>query len=311
MSEPTPSLSVIMSVFNGASFLKAALESVLNQTYTDFEFLIIDDGSTDPRCAEILDRFAKSDSRIHLKCRENRGLPATLNELAEMARAPWLVRMDADDICDPERFEKQMRYLKEHPNVDVLGTWVLVIDEDGRPIHPAEMPLKHEAIDDTNLDGRAGLVHPTVIMRKTKFIEVGGYDTAYTVAQDLDLWLRLGEVARMANVPEPLLQYRINATAISSQKSDQQATLARKACVAAWARRDLPERSVKHVISRPSTDRASRRDFALKWGWQAWNAGYRTTARYMFAKALRIDPLSLASWKGMIFGMLRRPKPDQ
>ena len=142
----TPAISVLMPVYNAAPYLAEAIESILNQTFTDFEFLIIDDGSTD-RSAEIVNAYARKEERIRFLSRENRGLPATLNELASMARAPLLARMDADDISTPDRFEKQVAFLADSPDVIVAGGQPLFCDEAMRPVYVARVPVNHEKID--------------------------------------------------------------------------------------------------------------------------------------------------------------------
>lgn len=217
-ASPVPALSVAMSVFNGERFLVPAIESVLGQTHRDFEFLILDDGSRDCTRA-IIARYAAQDARIRPIFRENRGLIASLNELLATARAPLVARMDADDVCLPERFERQIAFLHAHPDVGVLGTWTDDIDESDAP-HDVEAPphpVSHEGFLAAIDRGEPLLCHPAVMYRKAVVLGAGGYHAAFRHCEDLDLWLRLAPVTRFANLPERLLRYRHYTSQVSSR----------------------------------------------------------------------------------------------
>jgi len=207
--QPAPPLSVAMSVYNGERFLAAAIESVLAQTFTDYEFLILDDGSSDATPA-ILQDYAQRDRRIRPIIRENRGLVASLNQLLSEARAPLVARMDADDICLPERFARQIAFMAEHPDHGVVGSWSTDIDEnDGRwPIDGADHPVTHEDFLHNIRFGGPLLVHPAVMFRRAIVHDQGGYHAAFLHCEDLDLWLRLASVTKIANIPERLIRYR-------------------------------------------------------------------------------------------------------
>jgi glycosyltransferase involved in cell wall biosynthesis len=212
----TPRISVAMSVYNNASYLAQAIESILAQTFTAFEFLIVDDGSTDGS-GEIIDRFAADDSRIRPIHQANAGLIASLNRMIAEARAPLIARMDGDDIALPERFARQVMFLDANPDIGVLGTGCTCIDEDGRP-----SSHKFDNVttpDDVLADLKNGppLCHPSVMMRRDAVRAVGGYHRAYTHCEDYDLWLRLSENVRMANLPERLLLYRQSETQVSNR----------------------------------------------------------------------------------------------
>jgi len=218
-----PALSVVMSVYNGKAYLRAAIDSVLAQTFSDFEFIIIDDGSTDG-CGPMLDAIAPTDPRIRLVRRENRGLIASLNEGCGMARAPLIARMDGDDICRPHRFQTQIDYMQQHPECVVLSSRVLYVDSAGWPIGEQYRNTTHEQIEDA-LWGRgdgAGMSHPGVMMRAAAFRSVGGYRDAYPDAEDYELWLRMAEAGRLANLPEVLLDYRYHANSVSQQRAVRQ-----------------------------------------------------------------------------------------
>ena len=198
-----------MSVYNGARFLDAAIESVLAQTLGDFEFLILDDGSTDDSRA-IVERWAARDPRIVPIARENRGLVASLNELLARARAPIVARMDADDICHPERFAKQHAFLAAHPDHGIVGSWRedIGVHEEPCPVGVDDPPVTHADVLATIARGQPVLAHPTVMARRDLMRAAGGYHAAFRHCEDLDLWLRMADMTKIANLPERLLRYR-------------------------------------------------------------------------------------------------------
>lgn len=212
-----PAVSVAMSVFNNARFLPAAIDSILAQTFGDFEFLIVDDGSTDGS-SEILDRHAASDARIRILRQSNRGLIASLNRLLDEAAAPLIARMDGDDISLPDRFARQVAFLDSHPDHGVVGTWSSDIDEHDQPwpaIFP-DPPTDHDKL--LALAGRQTLLcHTSVMMRRDLVRAVGGYRPAFRHCEDLDLWLRLAEVSRIRSIPERLVRYRHSPEQISER----------------------------------------------------------------------------------------------
>lgn len=305
--EKTPQISVIMPVYNAAPYLAEAIESVLSQTFTDFEFLIHDDGSTDGS-ADILHTYAAQDARIILSTGANKGVSAARNILQNKARGEFFAVMDADDICLPDRFEKQVAYLDAHPDCVVLGARELTIDHKGRPIIALNIPLTHEEIDSYNLRGLTSIRHPTAMMRRSAVLKCGGYDESYKAAGDQELWLRMGEIGRLANLPDVVLKYRVHDSSISGSKPDLQRQMCRQACEAAWARRGLSNTRFDYNNWRMADTPASRCEFYLRYGWQARNSGYNATARHYFIKALKLSPFSQDVWKGIIFGILRHKK---
>lgn len=213
----SPAITVAMSVYNCSRFLDAAIGSVRRQTFTDFEFLILDDGSTDGS-DDIARHHAAQDSRIRVIARENRGLIASLNELLDQARAPLFARMDADDICRQDRFARQVAFLEANPDHGVIGTWTEDIDEFDRPFVATapEHPITCAEVLAV-IEQRSPLSHPTVMARRDILREVGGYHVAYRHCEDYDLWLRLASVTKLANIPERLLSYRHYANQISNR----------------------------------------------------------------------------------------------
>ena len=212
-----PRISVAMSVYNNAPYLALAIESILAQTFGDFEFLIVNDGSTDGS-GEIIDRYARDDARIRPLHQENRGLIASLNRMLEESRAPIIARMDGDDIALPTRFERQISYLDSNPGCGVVGTWATCIDETGavrQEICP-DHPTTHEAFLG-KLETGPLLCHPSVMMRRQIVRGAGGYHAAYRHCEDYDLWLRLSERTKICSLPERLLLYRHSDSQVSTR----------------------------------------------------------------------------------------------
>lgn len=226
-----------MSVYNGERFLDEAIASVRAQTFEDFELLVLDDGSTDGS-RTIVERHARQDTRIRPILRENRGLIASLNQLLEEARGPLLARMDADDVCLPHRFERQIAFLAAHPDYAVVGSAALDIDVDGGPcfaVPDHDPPLTHDDVL-AEIERRTPLCHPAVMARRDVLLAAGGYHRAYRHCEDYDLWLRIATFARIGNIAEPLLKYRRSPDQISSRHTVEQ-TIGAAIAVAAYHER--------------------------------------------------------------------------
>lgn len=212
--ESKPVVSVIMPVFNGINYLKMAIDSVLCQSYTDFEFLIIDDGSTEDIGAVVL---SYQDSRIRFFSRENRGLGNTLNELTNKAISEYIFRMDADDICSSTRLEQQMDFMLRNPDVVMCGGGIRYVVDD--IFLPAFSPvIGDREIRSALLQGRFPICHPAIVFRKSAFIKVGGYRLG-GAGEDLDFFLRMMEVGRVENVSSNVLNYRISSGSLALKKS--------------------------------------------------------------------------------------------
>jgi glycosyltransferase involved in cell wall biosynthesis len=196
-------VSVVMPVYNGEQYLEKAIKSVLTQTFSDFEFVIINDGSTDDT-ARIL--MSQDDPRIRIIENENRsGVAYSLNKGIMASRGDLIVRQDADDISLPMRFERQVAYLDTHLEVGVLGTWFQSMDETGEIGGEEKKYLDHTMIEWTSLFA-CPMAHPTVAMRKALIQDVGGYRAYET--EDYDLWARLLDKTLFANFPESLVLHR-------------------------------------------------------------------------------------------------------
>ncbi|UOE93872.1 glycosyltransferase [Alkalihalobacillus sp. LMS39] len=202
-----PQITVLMSVFNDEQFLAQSIESILQQSYTNFDFLIFDDASNDGS-KKILEHYAELDKRIKLIInKENKGLSYNLAEGVKLAKSPWIARMDADDIAVKNRLEIQMNYIKSNPTVDILGSYVNDIDALGEIIELRKVPTTHDRI--SNLIWTCPFIHPSVIFRKESIIKAGNYNKKLRRRQDYDLWFRcLDSNLVFANIDMPLLYYR-------------------------------------------------------------------------------------------------------
>ncbi|MBI4781803.1 MAG: glycosyltransferase [Oscillatoriophycideae cyanobacterium NC_groundwater_1537_Pr4_S-0.65um_50_18] len=300
-----PAISVLMPVYNGDRYLTEAVESVLAQTFTDFEFLIIDDGSTD-RSLQILQQYAAQDDRIRLISRENRGLIATLNQMLELAQGEFLARMDADDIAVGDRFAAQLEFLRQHPDYVCVGGAFALMDAQGRTVLPLEMPETNDEIQQAILSGRTIINHPCAMIRRQALEAIGGYDTAMVTVEDLDMLLRLGEVGKLANLKQMVLKYRFHMESVSAKRSEFQHQMAQEACRRAWQRRGITgEFAAEMPWYRPGRDRPSRQSFFHRYGWWAFNNGWRSTAASSALRAIALQPITPESWKLLACALIK------
>jgi glycosyltransferase involved in cell wall biosynthesis len=211
----SPKISVIMSVYNCEKYLKESVDGILSQTFSDFEFIIINDGSAD-KSREILESY--KDSRIRLFNNQNKGLTKSLNEAIGYSNGEYIARMDADDISLPERFEKQIKFLDANPECAMCGTWAEFIDEDGKYLRDYNTPVTDSEIKKEILFHNP-FIHPSVMIRKSVFEKVGLYDTSFRYAQDYELWTRIAIKFKTGNIPEKLLRYRLLKEGITKSKN--------------------------------------------------------------------------------------------
>lgn len=216
-----PKVSVVMSVYNGERLVKEAVDSILNQTFTDFEFIIIDDGSAD-HSSEILFEKAKLDKRIHVVVnQENIGLTKSLNKALSLANGKYIARMDADDVSLPERLAKQVNFLETHPEIGVLGTGVQIVDGYGNTSQTWQFSTQHGVLR-WCLCFFNPIVHPSVMMRRQIVERAGGYSSDTMFAQDYDLWRRLSGVTRLSNLQDVLLHLRKHDANVSNVHISEQ-----------------------------------------------------------------------------------------
>jgi len=214
-----PKVSVLMAVHNGEKFVQEAIASLYGQTYQDFELIVVDDGSTDGT-PEVLQQVKDSRTFIYRNA-ENQGLTKSLNKGLRLCRGDYVARMDADDVSAPERFARQVAFLEGHPDVALVGTPYHHIDAQGTVTAQIEVPSEddqiREALKEKNCFG-----HGTIMARRSALVACGGYDERFVWAQDYDLWLRMAEKHRLANLGEPLYYWRSTEECISHAKRQEQ-----------------------------------------------------------------------------------------
>ncbi len=197
-----PAITVLMPVYNAERFLAIAIESILGQTFTDFEFLIIDDCSTD-KSVEIVHSY--NDARIrYYRNEKNLGISPTLNKGVELATAPLIARMDSDDISYPERLHTQYDFIQANPDGALYSCWVKVVDQDGRFMRQDNFNSRFYYY---NLTFICWIYHPTIIFRKKEIMEIGMYTVPY--AEDFELFWQISRRFKIYNVPAVLLDYRV------------------------------------------------------------------------------------------------------
>lgn len=230
-----PKISVIMSVYNSQEYLKDAVESILNQSFREFEFLIIDDNSND-ESLKILESF--KDKRIKLfKQNENKGLTFNLNFLIKNSQAPFIARMDADDIAERERLKLQYEFLIANPKFDLIGAKARIIDEKNDLKQKIEVPTSFDQVL-SKIFLQNVFVHPTLMFTKNSILDVGLYDEKFKKAQDYHLIFRyIFKNYKITNLDEYLLNYRIHQNSISSSSTEEQEKYAIMALL--WAYKNV------------------------------------------------------------------------
>lgn len=214
-------ISVVMPVYNSEKFLPSAIESILNQSYNKYEFLIFNDASSD-NSKEIINNYLKLDSRIKFyNSSVNKGYSYWLNESLKYIRSDYLVRMDADDVSDLYRFEKQYNFLKKNQEYSVVGSFIKIIDENDRLIRKSKYPITNDGIK-RHLKNFSTFAHPSTMINVTYLNKIGGYRTIFEPAEDYDLWTRLSIISKMHNIPQYLLNYRQHISSVSIQRKEEQ-----------------------------------------------------------------------------------------
>ena len=210
-----------MSVYNGSNFLDQAIDSVLKQTFTDFEFIIVDDTSTDSSL-EIISNWALKDSRIKIiKNNQNLGLTKSLNKAIGQASGEYLARIDVDDICYPERLEKQVNFLDVNQNCALVGSWAEIINDKNDELRTIKYPTAPSDLK-KDLIKYNPFFHSSVMMRKKALAEVGLYDESFRFAQDYELYFRIAQKYDIANIPSILIKYREVRDSITISKNREQ-----------------------------------------------------------------------------------------
>ena len=280
-----PKVTVLLPVFNADAFLREAVESILAQSYTNFELLAINDGSTD-HSREILASF--SDSRLKIIDNDfNRGLVYTLNRGIDLAKGIYIARMDADDIALSERLELQTRYLDETPNVALVGGQAEFIDSKNKTFMFCKVPQTHDEIISQIFSCNC-FIHPSVMFRANIVRDLGGYCHDALNAEDYDLWLRIIENHDVANLSEILVRYRIHPNQVSQRKLRLQRTVADSTRFSALKRCKLKGRVPSWITAAHSTSwqRLCGKTPSVGADYCAWIDTYRAMGRNDLAQQL-------------------------
>ncbi|MDO8424096.1 MAG: glycosyltransferase [bacterium] len=257
-----PKISVIMPVLNGEKYLREAIESILGQSFDDFEFIIINDGSVD-KTEEII-RSYKDARIVYIKNDKNLGLSRSFNIGINATKGLYIARMDADDISLPDRFKKQMEFLKTHPDIEIVGGKALLINKAGKKIGKLNKPETHVEIKWQSLFSTP-LIHPTVMARAT-VLKDNLYDETLYNSEDYELWSRLIFQAgvKLANLPEPVLKYRVYPESFTQSLSFNKRQTSAMNAIANIERYTLlsgPEKEI--IIRKPHTLREVGMVFGL------------------------------------------------
>lgn len=298
-----PEVSVLVPVYNAATYLRSAVQSILRQSFTDFELIAVDDGSSDDS-KRILDTLAASDSRIRVISRPNTGIVGALNDALDASRGEFIARMDADDIALPTRFSEQLAYLRAHPECVALGTAVQIIDSAGRVVDWHAPSGAHEEIEAELLKGNGGaLYHPTAMFRADALRAVNGYDPEFCKAEDVDLYLRLSRTGKLANLPTAGLQYRHHLKSTNFLHREKQAALLRRILARERRWRNLPE--LEAPLSGHSDLPLGR--LHARWACTALAHGKRSTAiRHGLAGVLK-GATDRECWRALTYVLTARP----
>ncbi|HAA14535.1 MAG TPA: glycosyl transferase [Cytophagales bacterium] len=245
--DQTPLVSVVMPVYNAEQYLREAMESILAQTYQHFEFIILNDGSTDSS-KEIIDSY--EDSRlVKVHHTTNMNYVVRLNEGLERAQGKYVARMDSDDIAHPDRFAKQVAFLEKNPDYGICGSWFETIN------HPTESHVEnYTAHEDLvlHLFDRVPFAHPSVMMRAQVLKEHRlEYSNDFAGTEDYHLWVRLSRVTKMANLPEHLLKYRFHEHQVSTLHADAQKKHTyniRKSILSYWMETEATDEMTAHML---------------------------------------------------------------
>lgn len=291
-------VTVCMSVYNSEKYLREAIESILNQTFSDFEFLIVNDGSTD-NSLEILKNYEKQDPRIKLvNHQQNKGWVEVANEEINLAQGEFFARMDPDDISMPNRIELQYNFMINHPQHVCVGAKVLMIDMEGDALKIFPFYQTHQAIDSAHLRGEGGaMVHPAAMFRLKSLKQLGGFDSASKPVEDFDLFLRLAELGEIENLPEVLLKYRQHLHSFTSNVDKNiQFNANQKVILDACKRRNISI-DCKNIVNNFKINQVN---YYRRWAWWALESGNLKTARKYAFKAIQDNIFSIENWRVFI-----------
>lgn len=280
-----PAISVLMPVYNCEPYLDEAIRSIRDQTFTDFEFVIVNDGSTDGSL-DTIHRHAAEDPRIIVLDRPNGGIVDALNAGLAVCRGEFIARMDGDDVAMPTRFEQQLSAFSANPHLGLLGTCATTIDSRGEVVSAISYHSDHQHICLDLLSGHCALLHPTIIARREVFTTLSGYTSEYQYSEDLDLYIRAAQLYELANISNELLKYRRHAGSICAKVGAVQSLAVERVLNAAKAR--------GQKVSNRTLAKAAE---TVSWRWA--NERQYTPACLAAARAFVRQPFSLIGPKAV------------
>jgi glycosyltransferase involved in cell wall biosynthesis len=296
-TESAPAVSVVMPVYDPPlEMLAAAIESILCQTFEDFEFLILDDGSVDQQTRFYLDLAATRDPRVRVYHEPHRGLTPTLNRGLQIARGELIARQDADDWSEPERLSRQTGYLRDHPGIALAGTEAQLHRADGQPLWRLRLPQTQFEISQAFQMGNP-FVHGSTMYRRDLASAIGGYREQFPCSQDYDFFWRLTEAGGAVNLGEVLYHYRYTGGAVSAQRAVDQARVERAARILARARQKGEMEDISAALLAADDETSSSAfEASLKQADHLMLAGDFSAARKAYLRLLRSHPSSGLAW---------------
>jgi glycosyltransferase involved in cell wall biosynthesis len=284
-------VSVLMPVYNGEAFIRQSIECILNQTYSDFEFIIVNDGSTD-KTLDIINSF--NDQRIILINQQNSGVAKALNKGLKHSSGKYIARLDADDLCTPDRLEIQLNFIKNNPEYIAIGSDVNYIDEEGNFIFRYYNPAYEYEEIKKNILGCCPFVHSSVIFLKQPVIEIGGYPEKAHSFEDHLLWAKIIKHGKIYNMKNVLVSYRFNISSVTIDEKDRDKTflsIKQKAIETGEITEEEEQQLLKSIksISKLKKECSYNRMISKKYLWNNYNP---TLARKYIYKALKLEPFS-------------------
>lgn len=296
-------VSVLLPAHNAARYIERTVTSLLSQTVSGLEILAVDDGSTD-QTPDLLDRLAAEDPRLQVTTRPNTGIVGALNDGLETAVGEFVARIDDADVAAPDRLAQQMAYLEANPGVALVGSDVLLVDPEGRPLRVRRHPRAHADIYRRLAAGDgAALTHPAILMRTDLLRRIGGYRQEALWAEDLDLYLRMAQVGELANLPAVLTEIRQFEDSVSERFWETQRDVTYQVLLAAHRRDEIPEPSLPVPTEPPAPAR-------LRWIYWAIADGNTSSARAIALSLLSRSPGSLPNWVAAFRAFAARPKKE-
>jgi glycosyltransferase involved in cell wall biosynthesis len=293
----TPAVSVVLPVYDPPlEMLSTAIESILSQTFRDFEFLILDDGSPDEQTRFHLDMWSSRDARLRVFHEPHRGLTRTLNQGLDLARGEFIARQDADDWSEPQRFLRQLEFLRGHPAIALAGTDTRLHRSDGQPLWRLRLPRTTAELSRAFLKSNP-FVHGSTMFRRELALRIGGYREQFPCSQDYDFFWRLTEAGGAVNLDEVLYHYRYSAGAISAQRAADQERVQRAARTLAAARQRGETEDISAALRAAGAGTFSDAFRAsLKQADHLMLAGDFSGARRTYLRLLQSHPGSALAW---------------